>query len=204
MYSPDPLRDALRRALAPPDLPPAHPDPDAVDAAPAAVLVPLVWDGGDGEAPRLLFTRRTETLSRHAGEISFPGGLADAGESPTDTALREAEEEIGLDPRSVDVLGSLAAVHTRVTGILVVPVVGFVAEAPALRPNPAEIAEVLLFPMDRLREVGGERPVEWEGRTYRTHVFELDGHVIWGATARILQTLLEAADAAGTSDGGRT
>lgn len=203
MYPSHVLRDSLRRTLSPPDRPPPHPDADAGPGAPAAVLVPLVAADGGDEGLRLLLTRRTDTLSRHAGEISFPGGLADDGEPPSRTALREAEEEIGLDPGSVDVLGSLAPVHTRVTGILVVPVVGLVSGVPALTPNPAEIAEVLMFPMGRLREVGEERPVEWEGRTYRTHVFELEGHVIWGATARILQMLLDAAaeaERAGGSD----
>lgn len=205
MYPPADLRGILRRALAPPGEPPEGPegpedpeDPEAAGARPAAVLVPVVDDGAPG-GPRVLFTRRTEDLSRHPGEISFPGGLAEPGEELVQTALRETREEIGLDPGAVEVMGALPAVHTRVTGILISPFVGMLAVLPPLRPAPREIAEVLLLPLSTLARVGEERPFEFEGRTYRTHVFEVDGSVVWGATARILRTFLDSLGPAGAA-----
>src|SRR5262245_29844224 len=113
MYPPQELRDRLRHVLDPApvvDIPP--------DAVPAAVLVPVL---AAAEEPRLVVTRRTETLSRHPGEISFPGGLADPGERLAEAALREAQEELGLAPADVELVGSLEPVHTRVTGVLIVP-----------------------------------------------------------------------------------
>ena len=155
----------------------------------ASVLVPLLVSTPD---PRVVFTRRTETLSRHAGEISFPGGLADEGEDAASAALREAEEELGLAPADVELVGALPAVHTRVTGILIVPFVGLLAKDPRFTPNAEEIAEVLEFRLADLVERGADAEFEHEGRTLQTYVYEVDGHVIWGATARILWSLIEA------------
>src|SRR5712692_4404421 len=112
-----PLRERLLHVLQPP-----HGVPDTREmpagTALAAVLVPVLTASPE---IRLVFTRRTDTLSRHAGEISFPGGLADPDEVLPSAALREAEEELGLDPSDVELVGVLPAVHTRVTGILIVP-----------------------------------------------------------------------------------
>src|SRR6266542_5878358 len=102
------------------------------DTSLAAVLVPILVATPE---PRLVFTRRTETLSRHAGEISFPGGLADEGEPPAATALREAEEELGLQPSEVELLGALPAVHTHVSGILIVSFVGVLWRDPPFSPH---------------------------------------------------------------------
>jgi len=153
----------------------------------AAVLVPLVTDG----ETRVILTKRTSTLSRHAGEVSFPGGLADPGEGPTTTALREADEELGLPGGAVEVLGALGAVHTRVLGTLIVPVVGLLAEEPALRPNAAEIERVLTPPLAGLAVLGRETTFTWEGETFPTYVFDTPGDAVWGATARILRGLLD-------------
>ncbi len=158
------------------------------DAALAAVLVPVL---AAGPQLRLVFTKRSDTLSRHAGEISFPGGLADAGENPAAAALREAQEELGLRPSDVELLGALPSVHTRVTGILIVPFIGLLHRDPAFTPNAEEIADVLEFPLRDLIAAASEREFEHEGVTYLTQVFEMDGHVIWGATARILSSFLE-------------
>ena len=158
------------------------------DAALAAVLVPVL---ATGSHLRVVFTKRSDTLSRHAGEISFPGGLADGGENPAAAALREAQEELGLPPSDVELLGALPSVHTRVTGILIVPFVGLLRRDPAFTLNAEEIADVLEFPLADLIAAASEREFEHEGVMYLTQVFEMDGHVIWGATARILSSFLE-------------
>jgi 8-oxo-dGTP pyrophosphatase MutT (NUDIX family) len=177
------LRDALRSALSPADL---VVEPDVV--RPAAVLLPFV---GDPE-PWIVFTKRTDELPRHPGEISFPGGMRHGADPDLlATALRETNEELGIRPETVDVLGALSPLQTFTSGTAIVPFVGTLASDPVFAPNPAEIAEVLEFPVARLLEV--ERPMAWsrEHETYWGHVYELDGHTIWGATARILNEFLE-------------
>jgi 8-oxo-dGTP pyrophosphatase MutT (NUDIX family) len=178
-----PLRTALRAALEQ-DPSPSLTPPDRL----AAVLAPLVEE----PVASLVFTVRSSDLSRHAGEISFPGGLQDPGETLSETALRESWEEIGLDPGTTDVLGALPPVHTTVSGILVVPFVGMLESMPAFVVSEEEIEEVLTFTVVRLAEV--ERPVEVAreaGRVWRGFAYELDGHVIWGATGVMLHALLQ-------------
>jgi 8-oxo-dGTP pyrophosphatase MutT (NUDIX family) len=180
MYSTD-LRARLRDALDPNGL---H-EPPPGDRL-AAVLVPLL--GGDS----VVFTRRSEGLSRHAGEISFPGGIrSEADDGPAATALRETEEELGLAPSAVEVLGALPPVHTFVSGILIVPFVGLLEGRPAFAPNAGEIAEVLEDRLDDL--AAAETEVEWslDGGVYRGFAYEMETHTIWGASARILHSLLE-------------
>ena len=177
------LRSVFRDAL---DQDPA-PTPDPGDRL-AAVVVPFV----EGPEPSLVFTVRAGDLSRHAGEISFPGGLQDPGETLHQTALREVFEEIGLDPASTELVGALPPVHTTVSGILVVPFVGMLDALPAFVVSDGEIDEVLTFSVARLLEV--ERVIEVvreEGRVWRGFAYELEGHTIWGATGWILHLLLE-------------
>jgi len=181
------FRDRVAGALlAPLDAPDVHEVPPGT--ALAAVLVPVLMAGGE---VRIVFTRRTDTLSRHAGEISFPGGLAEPGEQLPEAALRESEEELGLAPADVELIGALPSVHTRVTGILIVPFVGLLHAPPRFTPNEAEIAEILEFPLAQLMAATTEREFEFESRRFRTFVFDMEGQVIWGATARILHSLLE-------------
>jgi 8-oxo-dGTP pyrophosphatase MutT (NUDIX family) len=183
MSPPERLRDRLRASLLP-----ARGGPAPGPGRPAAVLVPLV----EGAEPAVIFTRRNAELSRHAGEISFPGGMHDAeDEDLLDTALREAEEELGLPPGAVDVLGSLEPISSYTTGFWVTAFVGALDRAPALTPNPEEIAEVIQVPVRVLDDVEAE--MEWtrEGRTWRGFVYKVDGHVIWGATGRMLHEFLE-------------
>jgi 8-oxo-dGTP pyrophosphatase MutT (NUDIX family) len=152
----------------------------------AAVLVPILDDGS------VLFTKRTEDLPRHPGEISFPGGIRHDGDATAaDTALRETHEELGVPPSAVEVLGALPTVHTFVSAILIVPFVGLLDPRPPFHPNVGEIAEVLEFPLDAL--VAAETEVEWrrEGEVFRGYAYEMGDHTIWGATARILHALLE-------------
>jgi 8-oxo-dGTP pyrophosphatase MutT (NUDIX family) len=189
---PDPAdlpSDLLReRILAVADREPVLPElPE--DTRLAAVLIPIL---AAGAAPRLVLTRRADHLSRHPGEISFPGGLADDGEHLAAAALREAEEELGLAPTDVELLGTTTAVHTHVTGILVVPFVGMLWSDPAYTPNAGEIAEVLEFPLADLARAHREEEWEWEGRRFMTNVYAMDeDSVIWGATARILALFLD-------------
>ena len=153
----------------------------------AAVLLPLV------EGDRLIFTRRAETLSRHPGEISFPGGLQHEEDADlVATALRETEEELGLPVGDVEVLGALEPVHTFVSAILIVPFVGVVSGTPSFAPSEAEIAEVLSYPVDELS--AAETTVEWprDGHVYRGSAYPMsDGNTIWGATAKILNEMIE-------------
>lgn len=175
------LRDRLSAALDPDP----SPEPAPGDRL-AAVLVPVL-EGGF-----LVFTRRSEAMSRHPGEISFPGGLEHAEDrSLAETALRETEEELGVRPSSVQVLGALPPVHTFVSGILIVPFVGMVEGRPAFTPSVEEIAEVLEYPLEAL--AAAETRVEWrrEGHVYRGWAYEMGDHTIWGATARILHSLIE-------------
>lgn len=168
-------------------------DPDpAPEPAPgdrlAAVLVPLV----EGQERSVIFTRRAERLSRHAGQISFPGGLQHDGDgSLVGTALRETEEEIGLSPTAVEILGALAPVHTFVSGILIVPFVGTLAERPVFSPNAGEVAEMLEYPLARLLDAEAEVEFPRDGRDHRGFAYTVGENTIWGATAAVLHELIE-------------
>jgi 8-oxo-dGTP pyrophosphatase MutT (NUDIX family) len=185
MFPPTVIRTRLTPLLDPAPAVASGLDPDT---RPGAVLIPVL---ASTESPRLVLTRRSDSLSRHAGEISFPGGLVDPGEDPATTALREAEEELGLLPSDVELLGALEPVHTRVTGVLIVPFVGLLWRDPQFTPNAAEIAEILEFPLAELSARAEVREFQHEGRWFQTNVFDMDGHLIWGATGRILQMFLD-------------
>jgi 8-oxo-dGTP pyrophosphatase MutT (NUDIX family) len=168
------------------------------DARDAAVLVPIV--GGD--EPALIFTVRTEHLPSHQGQISFPGGSIDPDDASAEAAaLREANEEIGLDPAVVTVVGELDHVPTFVSGYVIAPVVGWIESTPALRPNPGEVAEVLTVPVaditDDIRSLPG---FVHRGRSYPTEAWVWNDYVIWGATARVLRVLLYRLAEAGLAD----
>jgi 8-oxo-dGTP pyrophosphatase MutT (NUDIX family) len=182
--SPSDIATALRAVLraAPANLPYGF-------GRPAGVLLPLV---PGPESPSLVFTERTADLSRHPGEISFPGGMPESGDGNlARTALREAQEEIGVPPEDVELLGVLDPLPTFVTGILIVPFVGLLHERPGFRPNPAEIAEIIEASLHELD--AAEAEVEWniEGRTWTGHTYDVGGKVIWGATGRILKGFLD-------------
>ncbi len=164
---------------------------DAHGGTDAAVLVPLY---GWPDDPGLIFTERRADLRRHAGEISFPGGRRDApGEDLRETALRESEEEIGLDRGSVDLVGALPPIGTFVTSYKVHPFVGVIPHPRELRlePNPDEVETVLALSLAQLREGYAMRRLTRRGVPIRTPTYEVEGHMIWGATARILGDFLE-------------
>jgi 8-oxo-dGTP pyrophosphatase MutT (NUDIX family) len=165
---------------------------DAPGHTDAAVLIPLYLDG---DALHAVFTKRRDDLRRHAGEISFPGGRQDfPDEDLRVTALREAEEEIGLEADAVELVGALPPVGTFVTGYKVHPFVGVIAEDIAFRPNPAEVAAVLLVRLDELRAGFAMRRLVRRGLPIRTPTYVVGDHLIWGATGRILADLLERLD----------
>lgn len=154
----------------------------------SAVLVPLF--SGPDERLHAVFTKRREDLSRHAGEISFPGGRRDGGETLEETALREAWEEVGLPPSDVDVLGALVPVGTVATDYAIYPFVGLIEHGFEWVMQEAEVAEVLELALDDLVAGHSLKRMERRGITFRTDVYEVDGHMVWGATARILNDLL--------------
>src|SRR5436305_4466705 len=156
----------------------------------AAVLLALY---GWPDDPGLIFTERRADLRRHAGEISFPGGRQDPDDAGlAATALREAQEEIALDPAAVELIGALAPVSTFVTGYRVHPFVGTVPHPGELdlQPNPTEVETVLTFSMELLRQGYEMRRLVRRGVPVHTPAYEVEGHLIWGATARILGDLL--------------
>jgi 8-oxo-dGTP pyrophosphatase MutT (NUDIX family) len=160
----------------------------------AAVLLPLY---GWPQDPGLVFTERRADLRRHAGEISFPGGRSDDGDADLRaTALREAEEEIGLDPTTVRVGDALPATKTFVTNYVVHPFVGHIPHPRelALQPNPAEVETILTFSLEVLREGYAMRRLTRRGVPIHTPAYEVEGLLIWGATARILGDLLDLLD----------
>jgi 8-oxo-dGTP pyrophosphatase MutT (NUDIX family) len=156
----------------------------------AAVLVPLFVDAGG--APHLVFTERRADLRRHAGEISFPGGRRDADDPDLPaTALREAHEEVGLPPDAVELLGALQPTPTFVTNYAIYPFVGLIEPGFAWVLQEREVAQVLELRLEDVRAGYRRRRLVRRGMPFRTDAYETGGHVIWGATARIVADLLD-------------
>jgi 8-oxo-dGTP pyrophosphatase MutT (NUDIX family) len=155
----------------------------------AAVLIPLYLDSG---ALHAVFTKRRDDLSRHAGEISFPGGRQDFPEEDLRvTALREAEEEIGLPPAEVEIVGALPPTGTFVTNYRIHPFVGVIEPGHAWTPEPAEVDEVLELSLpDLVRGFEMKRLIR-RGVPIKTPTYTVNGAFVWGATARIVQHLLD-------------
>ena len=159
--------------------------------APAAVLIPLFEEDG---ACRVVLTRRSTRLRSHTGQVAFPGGRLDPGEAPVSAALREAAEEVGLDPATCRIIGELAPMVTVSSETRVMPFVGVLPGRPMLHPNPAEVDRVFDVTLSELADPGvfqeeiwpfpgaGERPM---------YLYALDGDTVWGATARMLKELLD-------------
>lgn len=155
------------------------------DARIAAALL-LLYPGDSG--PAVPLTVRASGLTRHAGQISLPGGAMDAGETLAETALREASEEIGVDPARVQVLGELTPVHVLVSGFTLHPVVGVVHERPAFQAAPGEVDEILEVSLEHLQDASRIRRGTRlrEGIAIEYPYFDLLGHQVWGATAMVL------------------
>ncbi len=155
-------------------------------ARPAAVLIPIVAR----DKLTVLLTQRNESLSTHGGQISFPGGRVDEGESVTDAALREAEEEIGLARSHVEPLGFIDSYRTG-TGYWIAPIVALVRPDFDLRLNPAEVADVFEVPLEFLMDPANHQrhSREWRGRERSFYAMPYGERYIWGATAGMLKTL---------------
>ncbi len=155
----------------------------------AAVLVPLYLQGDQMHA---VFTKRRDDLRRHPGEISFPGGRYDEGEPDLiATALREAEEEIGLPQDAVEILGALQPTPTIATGYAVYPFVGMIEPGRTWTPSAHEVADVLELSLADLLAGYGRRRLIRRGLPIRTDTYVVGDHLIWGATARILADLFD-------------
>src|SRR5829696_2673615 len=162
---------------------------DAPGTTDAAVLIPLFTRGGELHA---VLTERRGDLKRHAGEISFPGGRQDhPNEDLRQTALREAHEEIGLDPSGVELVGALPPVGTFVTGYRIFPFVGLIKPGQTWRPQATEVEQVLEFTLaDLVRGHELQRLIR-RGVPIKMPTYTVDGNLVWGATARIVQSLVE-------------
>ena len=180
-------RERIRAALraTPPQLSASEPF-----LRPSAVLMPIV----QRDEPSVLFTRRTEHLPSHAGQICFPGGRYHADDKTLiQTALREMEEEIGLSPDAVEVAGFLDSYETLNTGFAILPVVGFVRDDLMLSVNPQEVAEVFEAPLAYILDPKNHarRSVERGGVMREFYAIDYGTHTIWGATAAMIVNLSE-------------
>ena len=198
--TPDVLKSCLRRSLRPAgawdadtravgsdyDLNPGIQPPTKPLRA-AAVLAPLVVRP---EGVSVILTRRSDALASHSGQIAFPGGRLDPGETAVEAALREAREEVALDPGAVEVLG-LGDVYETVTGFLVTPVIGWLEHPQQLTPSPDEVAEVFEAPWDFLMDAANHRRDNYvlNGATRWFWAMPWNDRYIWGATAGILRAL---------------
>lgn len=163
----------------------------------AAVLALLFEEGGQA---RLVFTRRSSSLRSHRGEVSFPGGRLDAGEDPASAALREAYEEVALDPSGVTTVGWIHPVLTMVSGSLIMPILATVPSRPHLVASPDEVERVFDVALGQLADPGVFHEERWSipGRvipgspdnSFAVWFFEVEGEMIWGATARMIHELL--------------
>ena len=163
----------------------------------SAVLAVLFEERGEA---RLIFTRRSTALRTHRGEVSFPGGRLDGDEAPVAGALREAFEEVALDPSSVDVVGWIHPVMTMVSASVILPVLATVGGRPVLTPSPAEVERVFDVSLGELAEPGVFHEERWsipgrdipgsDDNSFPIWFFEVSGEMIWGATARMLYELL--------------
>lgn len=171
-----------------------HYAPPPPDARPAAVVLLLYPDGGRWHVP---CTLRPETLSAHAGQVSLPGGLIEPGEASHEAALRELEEELGVDRASVELLGQLSPLYLFVSNFSVAPWVATIDHRPAFNPSPDEVQEVLELPLDHLLDESnyGRQLHRHQDLTFSAPHFQWRQHRIWGATSMILSELVALVEA---------
>lgn len=177
--APEPVAGGRPRQMEPPD-----------NAHLSGVLVLLFPN--EKQKPELVLTVRSHDID-HGGQISFPGGRAEQGETSNETALREAQEEIGIDPGDVTVLGQLSDLYVSHSNNLVSPVVGFVNNRPDFKINPIEVAEVFAIELDSLLHKKNLTVEDWDlsKHTYRVPYWDVHQVPLWGATAMILSELLD-------------
>jgi len=172
----------------------------------AAVMI-LVYPGpasaDANSAPRLVLTKRHSNLSKHPGQISFPGGRQDPGETLKETALRETFEEIGISKNQIEVLGKLNSVYIPPSDFTVTPFVGWYDDQPDFVRSPAEVDEIIETPLAHLLKptamVFGDVSIE-NGRTLNVPYYQIGSHQVWGATAIILSELIERLSRASSSE----
>jgi 8-oxo-dGTP pyrophosphatase MutT (NUDIX family) len=163
----------------------------------SAVLVALFEEGGE---TRLILTRRSSTLREHGGEIAFPGGRSDEGETPIETALRETQEEVGISPSAVTVMGTLSPLVTFAFQSSIFPVVGFLHEPPVMVTDPAEVELAFSVALSDLLAEGAFLEERWHRSVspfqsdaagfFPIYLFQLPHDLLWGATARVVTELL--------------
>jgi 8-oxo-dGTP pyrophosphatase MutT (NUDIX family) len=159
------------------------------DLVPAAVLLAITDPG-----LRVVFIKRTEQVAHHKGQISFPGGIVETWDgSRLETALREAREEIGLPPDAVEILGTLDDWETNATQFVITPFVGLVHDPVTYTPDGREVERVLELPLEGFLRPANFRVEHWErdGHLRPVYFYEVEGEVVWGATARILKQFLD-------------
>jgi 8-oxo-dGTP pyrophosphatase MutT (NUDIX family) len=162
------------------------------DRVRAAVLVLFVYRGG---VPGLVFAKKTEDVPHHKGQFSFPGGVVRSSDSSlVDAALREAQEEIGIDAAEVEVLGLFHDIPTAVTNFVITPVLGLARGEPSFRPDGREIERVFEIPLAHLLEPASFREEQWEREGVKRPVLFVSygDDVVWGTTGRILREVLDA------------
>jgi len=187
LADPDALRLHIRRALA--DRPAAN-EPVPAGLRRAAVLLPLV---DTGKGPALVLTKRTDLVEHHKGQISFPGGGLEDGETPEEAALRETHEEIGIRPSDVEILGRLDDQVMSFSGFLVTPFVGFVPFPNRLLLSPQEVGAILVMPLEVMLDARNVRTEVWDhgSRPSVVYFYTAGREVIWGFTARIIAQFFE-------------
>jgi 8-oxo-dGTP pyrophosphatase MutT (NUDIX family) len=186
--------EKIRSALA--SIPPAPREELANKSNAAAVLMPLF--ARDGEL-HIVYIRRSDHVASHRGQVAFPGGRVEAIDATLlDAALREAHEEVGLDPATVDVIGGLPTMHAAASGIIVAPFVGVIPTDAGLKADPSEVAEIFDVPLSALRDPHYRGDYEWKPdgreRASKFPAILYGGQVIWGLTLRITINLLEILD----------
>ncbi len=181
------LFEQLRAAVQ--QRPPRRLGPPRSEVALASVLIPFFERDGE---PWLLFVKRPDGSYRHAGQIAFPGGKRDGGETALQCALREAQEEVGLDPKDVEVYGELDEYDTIVTGFRITPIVGKMPYPYPLKPDPFEVERIIEVPLARLLDLGILRTELRKafGLEIPVYYYQVGDDLIWGVTAGMLTPLL--------------
>ncbi|WP_372932776.1 NUDIX hydrolase [Mariniphaga sediminis] len=156
---------------------------------PSSVLLLLF---SENEELIICLIKRPVTMKYHAGQVAFPGGRIEPGETAMETALRETHEEIGIKPEKIEILGALSELFVDVSGFLIRPFVGWLKEKPRFSINEAEVEKIILFPLLKYRDALEETELETVSGVLRVPCFRFEGEIIWGATAMILSEFFDA------------